>query len=401
MKKILILVSNLNMGGFSKSLINFLWCMEQQHPEYKISILAFNEKVASLEKQVPSTVTFHHSNLEYEVNEKQKLQLLFCKIKYVFVEKICRFINKKEIPRCTVQEYLQSILKHKVQNIVTDFSEWSEYEIVISWEEKFCNYILASKFLNKYKVGYIHPNYLEAGFSKKIDNKYLSKLDKIITVSESCKSTLETVFPQYKEKIVCVPNRLNLSYYEKLSEEYQPMYNKNTINLLTVARVVDQARAVFRMANIVERLKMAGFDFKWYLIGNGHDFERLQEVIKEKNIEQYLICLGEMDNPCPYMKDADLYIQQSYYEGRPVSVDEAMMLGTPALITSYSSAKEQVTNGINGWIVENNEECIYKKIKELLQNPELIEKACIELEKEDNEKFENCDAMISMIESLG
>ena len=42
------------------------------------------------------------------------------------------------------------------------------------------------------------------------------------------------------------------------------------------------------------------------------------------------------------------------------------------IATEFSGIHEQLDNGVNGWIVENSEEAIYEKMKELIEKPELI-----------------------------
>jgi glycosyltransferase involved in cell wall biosynthesis len=84
-----------------------------------------------------------------------------------------------------------------------------------------------------------------------------------------------------------------------------------------------------------------------------------------------MILLGHQENPYKYMKAADLFVLQSYYEGRPMVVDEAMILGTPVLVSDYGSAHEQIPIGC-GVVVANEESKIYNEIKSLLDNREKL-----------------------------
>lgn len=135
--------------------------------------------------------------------------------------------------------------------------------------------------------------------------------------------------------------------------------------------------------------------FKWYIIGDGEDKEKLLKLVKENGLEDIFILLGARDNPYPYMKNANLFVLQSYYEGRPLVVDEAMIVGTPVLITNYSSSNEQVSDGVYGYIVKNEEIDIYLKLKDIIKNPEQLNVLRRNLEDKDWHKLEDCSVFIS------
>ena len=73
------------------------------------------------------------------------------------------------------------------------------------------------------------------------------------------------------------------------------------------------------------------------------------------------------------MKHCDLFVLPSGWEGFPTVTVEAKIVGCPVLATDVSGIREQLIHGKTGWIVENNEEGIYKGLKYLLSNPEVCE----------------------------
>ena len=105
------------------------------------------------------------------------------------------------------------------------------------------------------------------------------------------------------------------------------------------------------------------------------------------------------DNPYKYMKNCDLFVLPSGWEGFPTVTVEAKLLGCPVLATDVSGIREQLTHGETGWIVENNETAIYEGLKQLLLHPELreslrstegMERICDNTEKY-REFMEMCD----------
>ena len=83
-----------------------------------------------------------------------------------------------------------------------------------------------------------------------------------------------------------------------------------------------------------------------------------------------VIILGKKENPYPYIKACDLYVQPSRYEGKAVTVREAQMLGKPVVITRYATSASQLEDGVDGVIVPMDNEGCAEKIAALLQAPE-------------------------------
>ena len=59
-------------------------------------------------------------------------------------------------------------------------------------------------------------------------------------------------------------------------------------------------------------------------------------------MQEHVIILGKKENPYPYIKACDLYIQPSRYEGKCVSVVEAQILRKPVVITDYITSGSQL-----------------------------------------------------------
>lgn len=404
--KILIIISSFYMGGFSKSLINFLRCAEP-YLDLDITVLSMDENKKGQEKEIPSRYRHIELNgLEYAPTIKkgfnaqyifniQRLRNAEYKVKTIYY----RLIGKT-IPQTLIKRFIQYDWINRANRVVTDFSFAEKYDCVISWEEGFCNYLLVDKIPSKHKIGYIHPNYKEIYMSDMVDRKYMDALDRVVAISGSCYETLRDVFPQFKDKIVYLPNRLHIETLEVMANKYMPIMDYSTIKLVTVARMVDYDKAIFRIVELMKHLRDDGINAKWYVVGDGVDLPELKKRIEESDLSNRIICVGELQNPCPYMKEADLFVMQSNREGRPVAVDEAMALGTSALITNYSSAEEQVVHGVSGWIVDNKLDCIYEQLKDILIHREKLISAREYLRSVDRKHYESCDLMVKVLEDV-
>lgn len=100
----------------------------------------------------------------------------------------------------------------------------------------------------------------------------------------------------------------------------------------------------------------------------------IREKIKEENMEDIVIILGKKDNPYPYIKKCDIYIQPSRYEGKAVTVIEAQMLKKPVIITAFPSSVSQLEDGIDGVIVPMDDQGCAEGIVKVINNQKLREK---------------------------
>lgn len=97
----------------------------------------------------------------------------------------------------------------------------------------------------------------------------------------------------------------------------------------------------------------------------------IRSKIKEAEMEEYVILLGKKENPYPYMKACDIYVQLSRFEGNSVTVREAQMVCKPVIVTDYPTAQSQIQQGVDGVIVPlDNMECA-RGIVEVIKNRDL------------------------------
>ena len=107
----------------------------------------------------------------------------------------------------------------------------------------------------------------------------------------------------------------------------------------------------------------------YYWIGTGEQLIR-QRII-EDNMQEWVIILGKKENPYPFIKFCDWYIQPSKFEGKAVTVQEAQILNKPVIITDYATSKSQLRNGIDGIIVPLDNYNCANMISKIIKNSSL------------------------------
>jgi glycosyltransferase involved in cell wall biosynthesis len=119
---------------------------------------------------------------------------------------------------------------------------------------------------------------------------------------------------------------------------------------------------------ILAKFKELKYDLRWYIIGDGEDIEKAKiiDLALKYAVSEMLIFLGTTTNPYTFMRDCDIYVQPSRFEGKPISVEEAKIMRCPIVVANYLSANEQLAGGKYGFIAEINPDSIHEKIKLLL-----------------------------------
>ncbi|MBO7287933.1 MAG: glycosyltransferase, partial [Bacteroidales bacterium] len=146
-------------------------------------------------------------------------------------------------------------------------------------------------------------------------------------------------------------------------------HQPSAINLLSIGRFSNQ-KNFDNLPDIckkaLELLKDRNISLRWYIIGFGADENLIRQKIAEAGMQDHVIILGKKENPYPYVKACDIYVQPSRYEGKSVTVREAQMLCKPVVVTNYPTASSQIQDGVDGVIVPMDNEGCAKGLAEFI-----------------------------------
>lgn len=370
MKKILVIKNGLKIGGTTSSFLSFLRAI-CKNSNYQINAYIYGASKEERENIPEEIVQVKNEALDRAFSNPSGIKKFFYLIKnnLFFPYLAYKFFGRKWSRNKTIKTFQKMDIRKAAAQKQIDLSE---YDAVITWEELYPCYLLAKKIVAKKKIAWIHPDYENCGFWVKYDLPIFKKLDAVVAVSSGGKESLQRCFPHEKDKFFAVDNCIDIDTIIKKSQEKQTEIAKNGFTIITVARLQNISKAMDRAIRITEKLKKEGLKFQWYWIGGGPDQEETALLIKNAQLTQEFILLGEKDNPYKYVKQADLFVLQSYYEGRPVVVDEAIALGVPVLVSEYASARIQVKEKY-GMVAKNEENDIYLALKTLIENPSSLQ----------------------------
>lgn len=375
-KSVLFVMNNLNCGGAEKALISLMDTLD--YSKYDVDLLLMKHEGLFLSK-IPSQVHLLEEPVEYQYFDMSiKSALLDCfkrgRLDIALSRVLAGFVirTEKNRVRCEqrVWKYISKSLKHIHK----------KYDIAVGYLEKTPIYFCVDKVNANKKIGFIHNDYDKLGMDPLLDQPYFEKLMNLVTVSEECGNVLRNRFPMYNEKVKIMYNIVSPSTIKKMSLE-QGKLSDDGIKIVSVGRLNHQKG--FELAvETCKELVQHGYSIKWYIIGEGEERVKLERMIAQNNLQETFVLMGIQENPYPYIKDADIYVQPSRFEGKSIAIDEAKILNKPIVVTNFSTAKDQIQDQENGLIVDMNPKSLYQGIASLIDNSALRQQLSLRLSKE-------------------
>lgn len=366
-KDILILMPSMFIGGAERSLIGLLDSIDYE--KYNVDLF-LNRHEGEFMSLIPNKVNLLPQIDAYTNFDRPIKDVLFSKnFKYGIARlksKLDMKRNMKNGNQSNVWSSMQFI-SNRLVPLLPNIDK--EYDLAINFLG--IADILGQKVKANKKLAWIHTDYSKLIPNRDLDLDTYSKVDYIVTVSEHCEKQFLSVYPMLNDKSLVIENILSEKFIKLQAEEkVQGMQLDDSIKLLSIGRFTD-AKNFDNVPKICKNILEKGINVKWYIIGYGTDEELIKSKILEEKMQDNVILLGKKENPYPYIKACDIYVQPSRYEGKAVAVREAQILNKPVVITNFVTSKSQLTDGFDGIIVPmDNEECA-EGICNLIRDKEL------------------------------
>ena len=371
MKKILIFSQAMEIGGAEKALLGLLENIDTT--KYEVDLFLMRHS-GELMKYIPSNI-----NLLPEISQYADLAVPIGNVlkKGHFKIAYGRYKGKKAAVKRVSELGLGDNdvaieYNHKYTAKYMPKISDKEYDLAISFLTP--HYFVTQKVNAKKKVAWIHTDYSRVEMDRESQLVMYSNYDKIASISDKAAEKFVRIFPSLKDKVITIQNILPEKYINKITDEFtveNEISNDGSIKLLSIGRFCT-AKNFDNIPEICKLIRNQGVNIKWYIIGYGGDEQLIKDKIAEFNMQDYVIVLGKKENPYPYIKACDIYIQPSRYEGKCVAVCEAQILNKPVIITNYATSASQLTDGYDGVIVPmDNQDCA-EGIIQLLNNKELM-----------------------------
>ena len=372
MKKVLFVINTLGCAGAEKAMLELLKRFSPEEYEVSLYVLLGQGEVI---RQVPEYVKI--LNQEYSdtsvLSKEGKKELNRRVLKRLF-QRASIFQNLPYV----VSNLLVMLKNGKVYpdkllwRVMADSAEESKehYDLAIAYLEGGSTYYVHDHVNADKKMTFLHVDYNQAGYTRKLDKACYLDFDKVFTVSDEVRTSFEQVYPECKEKTSVFYNLIDQNTIREkatwaggFTDEYEGK------RILTVGRLTSQ-KAYEVAIDAMKILKDKGVKARWYVLGEGELRDKLQKQIDRLGLSKDFILEGAVENPYPYYAQCDLYVHATRFEGKSIAIQEAQTLGCAILVSDCSGNREQVDAGIDGQMCSLTAEGISGQIEKMLQDEE-------------------------------
>lgn len=387
-KKVLFITTQFNQGGVEKTLIEAARAINPE--KYDLTLLLRNDKT----DLVPLLPDYVKVVVDKDGHYYRKPKAVV----YKTAEKLFSAVGSKAQAKKFKALHKAFIEDCKIKNPAKTLFKNEHFDIVISYTVHLCTAMALEISADKYYC-FFHSDC--GDFHEDITSRCFPKYDKIVACGPGVEVLLRETFPELDDKIMLLSNYVDAPAIVEKAKAFNPYKNDgDKLIICSCARLAIEKG--FDMAvKAAAILRDKGIDFKWYIVGGGEERENIENLIRENNLVDTVIMMGNQPNPFPYLKNCDIYVQPSYKEAQPLAILESVVLGKAIVSTKTIGGVTILKDGVTGLISEYSPESIAEKVLVLINNPEL--KASFEnlytLEQNKKEKEQyiiNWENLLSM-----
>lgn len=342
-KKLLIHNGNISIGGQEKMLMEFLNILDSKKYEVLLLIEENNGERNDYLDRIPKWVDCKFLTTEEFMNKIEKYQgskNFLGKLYYSHLLKLKKKISLKEL-----KKYL-------------NFSD-----IIIDYDMGLLRNLHKINLQNKKIIGWSHAGNGEL-LRKKQKRENVNKYDCIVTINETMK---EGYLKNYNNKeVVKIYNFLDFDLINKKSEEkMEEDYGKYIISIGSLTKNKNHELLINAFKILKDKYKVSE---KLLIVGEGKERENLEKQIRELNLGNDILLLGQKENPYKYIKNSELYVLSSKNESFSLTLVEAMFLKKLVISVKSNGPIEILENNKYGVLIENDADEIAEKINYYLRN---------------------------------
>lgn len=368
MKKVLFVINTMGRAGAEMALLELLRCLEKEELELSLFVLTGQGEML---KEVQEGVCIRNRRLD-------ECSVLTAQGKRHLMKTVCkRMLSRGTVFRLfphLVTQLFGMVRKKRVLpdkllwRVLSDGAERLEehYDLAVAYIEGGSTYYVMDHVRATKKAAFFHVDYGRAGYTRKLDKECYLGYDKVFTVSDEVKTAFLTAYPECEKKTEVFHNLINRERILQMAEQPGGFSDEfDGFRILTVGRLTEQ-KDFAQSVKAMKLLKDKGIRARWYILGEGEQRPELEGMIKKLGLEQDFFLPGMTENPYCYMRQADIYVHATRFEGKSIAIQEAQVLGCPILVSDCSGNREQVEHGVDGLLCDMTPEAICEGVLELL-----------------------------------
>lgn len=339
-KKILFLYGPLNTGGAERVLIDLLRNLDYNRYDVTLCLMV---REGVLLPEVPKQVTllslWENYSMYYKVAYRMSIW----------------FSNHFMFKR---------ILKKKITET---------YDVEVSFLEGMPLKLHALMETTAQKISWVHCDlfdfhYTKEQFRSSEELAAYNKMDRIVCVSNDAQGAFKKRFPTCTTPTTVIYNPIDRKKIELMAQE---LVDTNTLFTIVCAGRLTLPKKLDRVVRLAARLKEEHIQVHFQIIGEGELKTDLSAQITALGVSDCVSLLGYVANPFPYIKNADLLLLSSGFEGFGLVVCEAMLLGVPVVSTKTAGPVEIIDENRYGLLCDHDDQSIYEAVKKMIDDETL------------------------------
>lgn len=306
-KKVLLLIDSIGPGGAQRQLVGLASFLKDKG--YNVTIAVYHD------------IRFYEN------------QLIRANISYVYLGKA-----HKSLFRIW---YIARYIRNFNPNVVISFLE----------TPSICTCI-ARFFNHRFKLIVSERNTTQhTGRNERIRFNLFRIADYVVPNAYSQETYMRETFPRLTNKIVTIPNFVDLEYFVPPFER-----KRREVPEIMIAASIWPSKNTLGFIDTVSILKErgCGFHIVWYgkSESNIDYYKKCQEKVYQLGLEYYISLKEKTFKIKECYQDADLFCLPSFYEGTPNVICEAMACGVPIVCSDVCDNSRYVEDGVNGCLFD-------------------------------------------------
>lgn len=245
----------------------------------------------------------------------------------------------------------------------------SGYDLYVSFNYQIPSFLLPKGTRN---IAWIHTSVDDLAEEwmeeyRALQNRAFENVAKIVSISDITTKSIQTLFPEYSDKLVEIYNSIDVEDVRKRAECRTEIKLKHPA-VIWVGRLENRKNPL-RMVDIFQKVHQKNSQVQLYFMGNGELETPILDRSREYGLQEHVHVLGYLDNPFPVIKQANICCMTSKAEGFPMSLLECAALGVPFVSTGIGGARILANEERCGRIFSRDDEAA-KEILALLDQPE-------------------------------
>ncbi len=367
---LLIFAGNLNKNGITTALMGILENVDTSRCNYLLTfyqrlvegnrntVNRFGRDIGYLPMPDGKPITYYEAICQY---------LYFhLNLNFRFITKAVERLSRRDLLRCFCGIHFHAVIHY-------------------TGYEKFAIHLL--KAADAVRIIYVHNDMMQEGHNRNRTFVHRNSImaaynsfDKIAVVRESMLPEIKSYIPTAPEsRIRAAHNLNNIGYILQRSDEPVTFDGDTYCNIPlervreiladdSIVKFIDIARycvekGLDRLVNAFAELSASHDNACLFIIGgHGDQFDAICAQAKASGLDNIVI-IRSLSNPYPILKACDVFILSSRYEGLPMTIMEALILGKPVVSTDIPGPGEFLRSNGCGLLVESSTEGVLDGMK--------------------------------------